>query len=463
MESLDSRISAIAKAPNSELPGRSPYRPISLFFLVLCHSMRNKPSCAIGAHSSRVARASVMHRSLVSGLIIAVLAFLAFGSSFRVCQAFAKAKGTVSRIDFLEKAVEVIGGGPIDEASAVTSGILEPCPDGHYHLDWPVTRGLAVRSLARLIIRLPVKVTFPGVFCDVGSGTPLSEALDIVGGAFKNIDQERLRPDRLFTPSDLETVLSALMTRIPSGTASAPSLVPMVPLTQSVEGKEFSNSFRFSDPRTSAMDRIRQTQVIEDTERLSKYDISSTGSDVNLYSVASASRMNGFDYDGAQTHIDTDSNKSIGVDGLAGRIASSELVLGSNTARVNRLGRFVPHDQLSPTNAFDLEAAEKGTAEIEHSLDSLEVNILDLVSLVEVDRADDRRLRDALAEIRPMLSTSEEKLNISQDTLGAVLLVDGDSMRRAASLKDRLNRNLARIARLRERIDDRLKLEEKTQ
>lgn len=339
-----------------------------------------------------------------------VLFLILLGSAFlRPSLVEGKIQSVISRFMIVEKGSLAFGAGTVDEESVLKSGLLDPCPDGRIHLDWPVSRGVAAQVLWRILQKQPGFIPAAGYFLDIGPESPLAEALAKVGGAFVPIDRNRFKPDRLIREQELEEIIEALKKRLPDGIASitpppASIVEPLPPLE-----KHYDAGFTFPAPQPSL------------GELLLTSDETASGS--------------------ASTTVEAD------------------------IARLERLNRIVPPDQLSTSDGFDLRECEDGMAEIEKSLDSLEITILDLSGMPDLDAKEDKQVREALTQLETVLAGVGHKLRLSERTLAVALLVDSDSIRRAAVLKQRIRHELERVVRLADRLHERLQRppEEKTE
>lgn len=130
----------------------------------------------------------------------------------------------ISRLQLLEEVSRAWGGRPWTEAEALQSGLLEPYADGKIHLDWPLSRGVAARVLARVVRRLDPAAGFPKAFSDVTASSPVGAALGIVGQAFRPVVGERFVADQIFSPDDLQFAMATLGRLIPASLT-----LPLVP------------------------------------------------------------------------------------------------------------------------------------------------------------------------------------------------------------------------------------------
>lgn len=131
----------------------------------------------------------------------------------------------------------------------------------------------------------------------------------------------------------------------------------------------------------------------------------------------------------------------------------SDLLAGSDTARIEKLLDFVPKEQVAPAPTFDIHATDEAVTEMEMILDSLEKNVQGLLVVKPTDPGETRELRNALLDIRTILGPLLNKLRFSAMQLSSALLVDSDSIRLAAQLKHRLASNRSRLKHLQESLE----------
>jgi len=300
---------------------------------------------------------------------------------------------TATRLFLLEATYKCFLEKNISEVEAVQSGLLDPYPDGRIHLDWPLTRGVAIRALALFLSQNGNFTSLPGEFSDLIASSSLMSAVMMIGGAFQHKEGKKFCPDSLLTEDELNLVIDNLKRNYrPS------SCMQFQPTSnQSVTG---------SAP-----------------EKLEKYFPSE------------------FVFPKEYQYNDQTAE---------GEVSTSDV------GRLTRLKKFLPRNQLSPTSGFDLTVAFEGIKETEGLLDSLEMTIYELTTVTVDDHAQENKIREALSEIRKVMTTIAEKLKYSQMQLSAALLVDPESIHMAADVKLRVANCLLRAVKLSKRIEERL-------
>ncbi len=171
----------------------------------------------------------------------------------------------------LEEASRCWGGRPWTEAEALQSGLLEPYADGKIHLDWPMSRGVAARVLARVVRRLDPEAVFPQVFGDVTASSTVAPALCIVGQAFRPVAGDRFVPDQIFSVDDLQYAFATLGRLIPASLTLPLAALP-APATFSADdlkaGRRFDLGFP-EEPRGEVSSTFGQV-LASDVRRLGR-------------------------------------------------------------------------------------------------------------------------------------------------------------------------------------------------
>jgi hypothetical protein len=325
-----------------------------------------------------------MYRIIAGFLLVLTLAGFPSGSP---------AQEVVSRLEFCEKLLSASVKQPVNEVFIMQSGILDPQPDGKFHLDWPISRGDAARVCLGIMSGFPGARPLPGFFADTPLSSPFYSVLAKVGGAFAPLPQDRFGPDVLLTPEDANHVTRVFSRHLPSDSlwvsplGTAPASEEQIGSDPAVWGKNFPMGFRFP---------------------------------------------------GA---VEPD---------VTGSSASA-------AARISRLATLVPPEQLSPHYAFNLRQAVNGMDEMENVLDSLELSILDLVHSQAENPTQKSQLSDGLQQFRDIIGPLLEKLRFSREEVRSALLTDSESIGLADTLQRRISEGQRRLNRLMELIDDRRK------
>lgn len=140
----------------------------------------------------------------------------------------AQSSEVISRLTFAEMTYKSFFGKKISEIEIMNADLFEPYQDGHFHLDWPMSRGVAVNSLARLLAKFEHEY-LPGKFTDIPAGTVLYEILEKFGGAFPPDSAGRFNPDSLLTKGELqyaiETVSELLLPHLQASERQIPETV----------------------------------------------------------------------------------------------------------------------------------------------------------------------------------------------------------------------------------------------
>ena len=183
------------------------------------------------------------HRS-ISGNLLAIFLLVLLSASLPA------ADRPLTRLELAEKAATVLQNRFLDEAQAITSGLLHSYPDGRIHLDWPATRGAAAVVLEKLS-RERGDPAQPGFFPDIPPDSPLASALAQVGKFFSPEPGDRFRPEKLLTGAELAELLKAYRDALENHLSDAPASYSLRPqMGAFVDGQSFSNDFLFSNPGT---------------------------------------------------------------------------------------------------------------------------------------------------------------------------------------------------------------------
>lgn len=298
----------------------------------------------------------------------------------------------VSRYDILEKACTVFWNHTLDEPAALRSNLLEPFPDGRIHLDWPATRGTALLILYKLLELETIPASSTASFADIAPGTSLASAAALLSKRFDPSAKRRFMPDRLLGESDLKELLIRIKNecRIPGEPPEW--LVPRVPAQQQSSSRNAETAFEQHFPTDFKFDDPLKQQ------------------------------------------------------------GGAEELGATDARRLDRMHGFVAPDQMAPQEDFDLTTALTGMADLEKTLDSLEITVYDLTTLeIPQERISDTL--NALDEIAEILVGATDKLRFSRQHLEAAILTDPERLRDAAGLRVRIVDGLRRVMRLKEKID----------
>ncbi|MBI3038791.1 hypothetical protein HYY75_07060 [bacterium] len=329
-------------------------------------------------------------------LILVILFSLPFPFSSMGSNSDVSEPSTITRMGFLEQAGMSLLGKSTSEIEALSSGILEPYPDSRFHLDWPVSRGMAAKILNRLLLPSIRSHPLPSEFSDLKENSSLRSALSMVGGAFKPLLKNRFGPDRLLSKKEANAILQRLSKHL----------------------RENSEPFSSGASLTESLSSSPSSENLERRFPM------------------------GFITHPTQTETTP---------------TETDLIASSDTSRLGRLNSFSFPEQWSPDENFDINSLENGILELESSLDSLELSAHELTTCTPDPGEEESGLRTALTTIRQISFDARKKLKYSEIQLNAALVVDEESIRRCASLKKRLVFDISRLSTLLEKIDSRLK------
>lgn len=300
----------------------------------------------------------------------------------------------VSRFDLLEKSCKAFWDRTPDEAAVLRSNLLEPFPDGRIHLDWPATRGTALLVLHALLGPETAPATSPVSFSDITPGTRIGSAAAILASFFEPSAKRRFMPDRLLAEGDFDRILARVRTGCTIPAEPPEWLLPPDAARQASSSQEIRPALEQHFPvRFTFDDPLNPRGTAEET--------------------------------GA-----------------------------TDARRLDRMHGFVAPDQMAPQENFDLTTALSGMADLEKTLDSLEITVHELTTAeIPPERVADTLA--ALDEIAAILVGTTDKLRFSRKHLEAAILTDPERLRDAAGLRLRIVDGLRRVIRLREKIDTR--------
>lgn len=119
-------------------------------------------------------------------------------------------KEKISRFDFVNYVYGQLFGLQPSAEEIKRLGILDSFPDGEFHLDWPITRGIAAESFYRISVQLASEIKIPRAFADIPNDSPFAMALSVVGGGFIPRNMGRFEPDKLLVENHLKHAFSVL-------------------------------------------------------------------------------------------------------------------------------------------------------------------------------------------------------------------------------------------------------------
>jgi hypothetical protein len=109
----------------------------------------------------------------------------------------------VTRLQLVAAIYERIYNRQVSELEAINTGLLDAYEDGRFHLEWPVSRGMAAEAFYRLHVQSGNAARLPRAFADISPESSFKKVLDVVGGAFLPQKQGNFNPNHMLTRKDL--------------------------------------------------------------------------------------------------------------------------------------------------------------------------------------------------------------------------------------------------------------------
>ncbi|GAB4267326.1 MAG: hypothetical protein Kow0029_01790 [Candidatus Rifleibacteriota bacterium] len=303
----------------------------------------------------------------------------------------------VTRFNLVSAIYERVYNRQVTELEAINTGLLDAYDDGKFHLDWPVSRGMAAEAFYRLSIQSGTAAKLPRAFADVNADSPYKKILDVVGGAFLPQRRGNFDANHMLSRHDLFRGIQILVSK---------------------------GVFKQED---------RYEMDIEIINR-------------PVESVASAVNS-----------IEEFSTVSIRPElGFEERNSSEEKFKRDAYQRFSRANRQVAAEQLNPQIMASVEDATNAMADVESIMKNLGGSVLEMTSTYPSNPDDEKALRQGLAKIEGVLKSIIDRFEYSKLQLGTVMPVEPDQIVKCAELEKKLNRTIEEASILRKRISARL-------
>jgi len=302
----------------------------------------------------------------------------------------------ISRHEFLSSVYERVYNRRLSEIVAVNLGLIDMFDDGSYHLDWPVSRGMAAAALYRLSIQSGSVAKLPRAFADITAASTFRKALETVGGAFLPLKKGRFDPNYLINRQDVFHALRILLEKgvIKQEDRSDMTNLPIADPIETVP--EISSPIIESVYSIRPDIGFRDSPAVESSYRASAYQ----------------------------------------------RIARAR----------NRLS----DGQVNPQSMAGIEDAASAMADVDKILERLGGSVMEMTSTYPSNPDDEAVLRKGLAQIENVLAAVKNRFEYSRLQLKTVMPIDPDQVRQCEQLNSKLNHHLEKVAVLSKRIAVRL-------
>ncbi|MBF0546861.1 MAG: hypothetical protein HQM08_20645 [Candidatus Riflebacteria bacterium] len=348
----------------------------------------------------------------------------------------------VSRMSFLEKIKKIVSNSSISESEAMSCGLIEPCSDGKFHLDWPVSRSVAIKILQSILAKVEGFKTRPGKFSDIGRNSVMFETLNMVGGFFAPLDHERFKSNAFISEKEAEGIYSALKKSV----SSLPSKSVKVDSAKSgISSSLTSVSGVASNSGTTAPGSVS-----------SAISSAVTGNPSSAFTALTTTLATTSAFFSNSNSIQSSALASTPLEAYP---ASATEFSGTHFSSDFKFPAFPtnpsePKLPLDPSFQGDLKIAEDGAHEMDERLNSLEVDVAALTDSYIENPEDLRALDIAIQEIYQVLRDCSEKIRYTEFNIDHSKFDDSESSKKAQEIASRLREAKLRISKLEKRISD---------
>lgn len=303
----------------------------------------------------------------------------------------------VTRYNLVSAIYERVYNRQVTELEAINTGLLNAYEDGKFHLEWPVSRGMAAEAFYRLSVQSGTAAKLPRAFADVGNGSDYRKILDVVGGAFLPRGRGNFDPNHMLTRQDM---FRGIQNLVNNGVVKQEDRYQMA--------IEIIN--KPVETITAA------TQAIE--------EFSTTAVRPEL--------------------------------GFEERDASVDKFKDDAYKRFARADRQVAAEQMNPQVMASVEDATEAMADVDNIMKSLGGSVLEMTTTFPSNPDDDHVLRQGLAKIEGVLKSIQDRFEYSKLQLSTVMPANPDQIKKCADLELRMNKTIEEADILRKSITARL-------
>ncbi len=318
----------------------------------------------------------------------------------------------ISRYEFVSAVYERTYNRKLTELEVVNSGLIDAFDDGSYHLEFSISRGMAVEALYRLSIQAGTAARLPRAFADITPDSIFRKPLETVGGAFLPLKRGRFEPNHLI---DRQALFHSIRTLIDKGVLQQEdrSEVKILPVFEPVVSA--SSVLSADSPAFSASESLLATGSIEQ----------------QLYAITPEL---GF-------------QERQAVDGQYSADAYERIAMADSR---------VSPQQMNPQTMASIEDASNAMADVEQLFERLGGSIMEMTSTYPSNPDDEHVLRSGLAQIEAVIDTVLNRFEYSKLQLTTVIPVDPGQVKKCDQLNRQLVKNLEQAKLLKKRIAARL-------
>lgn len=301
----------------------------------------------------------------------------------------------VSRYNFISAVFERVYNRKVSEIEAVNSGLLDQFDDGSFHLDWPISRGMAASALYRMALQNGTAAKLPRAFADIGTDSSFSKPLLTVGGAFLPLKKGRFDPNYLL---DRATIFRALKILLEKNVLKQ-------------EDRSDMEIVRIIDPVSTKPDLKNEMATLE----------------------------------AIRPEL-----------GFKEKQPADGRYKASAYERIIRAKSQVSAGQIDPQTMASIEDSASAMADVEAIISRLGGSVMEMTSTYPSNPDDENVLRKGLAEIENVLSLVLNRFDYAKWQLSTVMPVDPDQVNKCDELNTKLVAHIEQINILKKRIAVRL-------
>ncbi len=319
----------------------------------------------------------------------------------------------ISRFEFVSAVYERVYNRKLTELEVVNSGLIDAFDDGSYHLDFSISRGMAVEALYRLSLQAGTAARLPRAFADVTPDSIFSRPLETVGGAFLPLKRGRFEPNHLI---DRQVLFHAVKTLIDKGVFRQEDRRDMkiLPVFEPVVTAPPVKKADLADKTLPEPDELTSESLARE-----------------IYEITPELGFKERKIPDGQYRADA-------------------------YERIARADSSVSAQQMNPQTMASIEDASSAMADVEKLFERLGGSIMEMTSTYPSNPDDELVLRQGLVQIESVLNTVMNRFEYSKLQLTTVIPVDPDQVKKCAWLNRQLENNMEQVKLLRKRIATRL-------
>ncbi|MGM0601082.1 MAG: hypothetical protein ACQETH_14835 [Candidatus Rifleibacteriota bacterium] len=302
----------------------------------------------------------------------------------------------ITRYELIKVIYERFFNRQITEIEAINTGLLNSYADEGFHLEWPVSRGMAAQAFYRLWQQTGSSAKMPRAFADIDKSSNLKNALNVVGGAFLPQNRGNFNPNHVLTRKSLFRSIKVL-----------------------IEKEIIKQQDRFN----MKIDIIEQPVAGTPLKASASQQIKSYAIRPNL----------GFaEKDTADSHRKNLFNK------------------------FDFIQENLENEQLDPQVLASINDAVNAMSDVEQILERLGGSVLEMTAASPSSAEDEQALREGLAKIEGVLKSIADKFIHARLQLKTLNPVNPENIDRCAKLDQRMEQTISEAGILQKRIQARL-------